>query len=136
MTNFLFFNASIPLRDAVAPSIVVIHGTPLDTASDRIDTSSFLGFAPLGVLITRTNLDDWMRSVAFGEPSLIFFKDFTWIPAFDKIFAVPCVATSLNFILKSFLAMGTMVSLSASFTLIKIVPSSGNAEPAAIWDLA
>jgi len=104
--------------------MVVIQDTPFETASDRITTSSFLGFSPLGVLIIRSIFSWWIRSTIFGLPWFIFFKA-SRNSGFSDHARRSSVAKSLKFIRERSLAIPTMAFLSLSFTLKKIRPPKG-----------
>src|ERR1019366_8863355 len=121
---------------AIPPAIVVMHGTPLAIAAERISYPSVRAPVPTGVLITRSTSPRSIQSTTCGEPSPILLMSRAGIPIRRNACAVPRVATMAKPRSCSMVAIPVAAGLSPSATVMNTVPRSGSRNPAAACALA
>src|SRR6478672_6020094 len=123
--------AEIARAAASPPDSVVRHGIPRATAARRISQPSVRAPEPVGVLTTRSTSPRSIQSTTWGEPSPTLFRRAAGIPMRSIASAVPRVATIRKPRSWSVWAIPTAPALSLSVTVMKAVPVSGSAAPAA-----
>src|SRR5438552_16257542 len=112
----------MPFALAWAARTVVMIGIFWARDALRIDTSSWRGILPLGVLMMKLISPFFTRSRTLGRPSRNLEPFFTLIFAFVRAAAVTLVAMLPKPSFTNSRATGLSESLSLSFTLINTLP--------------